>query len=141
MNNNGARSLRQVRRSRSRSKRGVSPVIGVILMVAATIVIAGVVIAMLGGFKAPTASKTVGVITNRINDTAITFTISKIEPVGTTIKYINMTSPITDNTWTTGLTIGSTHTYNNASLKGPAYVVLKATFSDGSSEVVYSSTV
>ena len=56
MNNNRG-SLRQVRRSRSksnsRSKRGVSPVIGVILMVAATIVIAGVVMAMLGGFKAP----------------------------------------------------------------------------------------
>jgi len=36
-----------------RDKRGVSPVIGVILMVAATIVIAAVVIGMLGGFGAP----------------------------------------------------------------------------------------
>jgi flagellin-like protein len=36
-----------------RSKKGVSPVIGVILMVAATIVIAAVVIAMLGGFAPP----------------------------------------------------------------------------------------
>lgn len=36
-------------------KKGVSPVIGVILMVAATIVIAAVVIAMLGGFGAPQA--------------------------------------------------------------------------------------
>jgi len=53
MNNNRARSFMQVRssrsNSRSRSKRGVSPVIGVILMVAATIVIAGVVMGMLGG--------------------------------------------------------------------------------------------
>jgi len=36
-----------------KDKKGVSPVIGVILMVAATIVIAAVVIAMLGGFGAP----------------------------------------------------------------------------------------
>ena len=36
-----------------KDKKGVSPVIGVILMVAATIVIAAVVIAMLGGFTAP----------------------------------------------------------------------------------------
>jgi len=36
-----------------RDKKGVSPVIGVILMVAATIVIAAVVIAMLGGFGPP----------------------------------------------------------------------------------------
>jgi len=39
-------------------KKGVSPVIGVILMVAATIVIAAVVIAMLGGFTAPTTPPT-----------------------------------------------------------------------------------
>ena len=62
MNNNRARSFMQVRssrsNSRSRSKRGVSPVIGVILMVAATIVIAGVVMGMLGGFKAPKTAPT-----------------------------------------------------------------------------------
>ncbi len=39
-----------------RGKKGVSPVIGVILMVAATIVIAAVVMAMLGGFTPPTAT-------------------------------------------------------------------------------------
>jgi len=49
----------QIRSSRGRSKRGVSPVIGVILMVAATIVIAGVVMAMLGGFKTPTTTPAV----------------------------------------------------------------------------------
>ena len=37
-------------------EKGVSPVIGVILMVAATIVIAAVVLGMLGGFKAPTTT-------------------------------------------------------------------------------------
>jgi len=62
-NKNRARGFMQVRRSRSnsrsRSKRGVSPVIGVILMVAATIVIAGVVMAMLGGFKTPTTTPAV----------------------------------------------------------------------------------
>jgi len=60
MNNNRARSFMQIHssRSRSRSKRGVSPVIGVILMVAATIVIAGVVMGMLGGFKAPATAPT-----------------------------------------------------------------------------------
>jgi len=43
-------------KDRRRRKKGVSPVIGVILMVAATIVIAAVVLAMLGGFTAPTRS-------------------------------------------------------------------------------------
>ena len=37
-------------------EKGVSPVIGVILMVAATIVVAAVVMAMIGGFTPPTAT-------------------------------------------------------------------------------------
>ncbi|GEM_PF-1468945 len=44
------KSFKHVRRD---SRKGVSPVIGVILMVAATIVIAAVVMAMLGGFGPP----------------------------------------------------------------------------------------
>jgi flagellin-like protein len=43
----------KIRVGKDRRKKGVSPVIGVILMVAATIVIAAVVLAMLGGFTAP----------------------------------------------------------------------------------------
>ena len=42
-------------------EKGVSPVIGVILMVAATIVIAAVVMGMLGGFKAPTTTPVVSI--------------------------------------------------------------------------------
>jgi len=45
-----------VRNHRKMDEKGVSPVIGVILMVAATIVIAAVVLGMLGGFKAPTTT-------------------------------------------------------------------------------------
>jgi len=44
------------RNRRKMDEKGVSPVIGVILMVAATIVIAAVVLGMLGGFKAPTTT-------------------------------------------------------------------------------------
>jgi len=125
-------------------KKGVSPVIGVILMVAATIVIAGVVMAMLGGFKAPASSKVVGVYQNRINTTAITFTVTKIEPAGTVLHAINMTAPIPDDTWndyTNGIGVGQTHTYVSTSLTGPVYVVLRGTFNDGSSEVVFANTI
>jgi len=50
-----------VRNRRKMDERGVSPVIGVILMVAATIVIAAVVMGMLGGFKAPTTTPVVSI--------------------------------------------------------------------------------
>ncbi|RZN37502.1 MAG: type IV pilin [Methanophagales archaeon ANME-1-THS] len=140
---NKAQSFKQVRSSRS--KKGVSPVIGVILMVAATIVIAGVVMAMLGGFKAPASSKVVGVYQNRIDSDTVTFTVTKIEPAGTTISYINMSAPDLSGTeedeWTAPITIGSTHTYDDPALAGPIYVVLRATFNDGSSEVVFANTI
>jgi len=42
-------------------KRGVSPVIGVILMVAATIVIAAVVMGMLDGFSPPKRTYSISV--------------------------------------------------------------------------------
>jgi flagellin-like protein len=126
-------------------KKGVSPVIGVILMVAATIVIAGVVMAMLGGFKAPASSKVVGVYQNRINESAITFTVTKIEPAGTTLTNVTMTAPYEDVTWNNpaGIPIGSTHTYYDATgrLQGPVYVVMKGTFNDGSSEVIFGNTI
>jgi flagellin-like protein len=128
-------------------RKGVSPVIGVILMVAATIVIAGVVMAMLGGFKAPASSKVVGVYQNRINTTAIQFTVTKIEPSGTVLHCVNVTSPsdVTGkdawNDYTDGITVGETYTYVDTKLTGPIYVVLKGTFNDGSSEVVFANTI
>ena len=48
-----------VRNRRKMDEKGVSPVIGVILMVAATIVIAAVVMAMLGGFGPPKRTYTI----------------------------------------------------------------------------------
>ena len=92
MNNNRARSLRQVRSSRS--KRGVSPVIGVILMVAATIVIAGVVMGMLGGFKAPTVAPTVQLSAEASADNTIKFT----HVGGDRVPIADMTVAVTNTT-------------------------------------------
>jgi len=50
-----------VRNRRKMDKRGVSPVIGVILMVAATIVIAAVVMGMLDGFSPPKRTYSISV--------------------------------------------------------------------------------
>jgi len=144
MNNNRARSFMQVRssRSRSRNKRGVSPVIGVILMVAATIVIAGVVMGMLGGFKAPGVSKTVGISTSRINETHVDITLTAIEPAGTDISSINCTAGCSGgNNNVTSPSVGSTWTINTTGSTPPVHVVLTAYFKDGSTQVVFDSKV
>ena len=142
---NRARSFMQVRssrsNSRSRSKRGVSPVIGVILMVAATIVIAGVVMGMLGGFKAPGVSKTVGISTSRINETHVDITLTAIEPAGTVISSINCTAGCTgNNNNVTRPSVGRTWTINTTG-NPPVHVVLTAYFGDGTKQVVFDSKV
>ena len=138
MNNNRARSLRQVRSSRS--KRGVSPVIGVILMVAATIVIAGVVMAMLGGFSAPAASKSVAFTTTRLNTTAVEFTLARVEPPGATISYFNWSGDGTNTgSTTTATSIGSVFTVTTT--KSPAHIVITAKFGDGTTQVVYDRRI
>lgn len=116
--------------------KGVSPVIGVILMVAATIVIAGVVMAMLGGFKAPTPAKTVGVSVSRINSTAVDFTIMSIEPAGTTIDLISVTGA----TGAMGTSVGNVSTLTTTGTP-PVHIVLTATFADNTQQVIYDSRV
>ena len=137
---NRARSFMQVRRSRS--KRGVSPVIGVILMVAATIVIAGVVMGMLGGFGPPKPTKTVMFSTSRINTTYVDLTVTAIEPAGTSIKSLNLSGDVSDGDWVkapTNVTIGKTYTVKNAT--SPAHIVITAEFGDGTKQVVFDSKV
>jgi len=89
---------------------------------------------------APPSAKVVGVYENRVSSTAITFTVTKIEPEGL-IQSIEMTAPVIDDSWTGGLTVGSTHTYVNSALTGPVYVVLKGTFYDGTSEIIFANTI
>lgn len=138
LNKNKARGFKQVR---NRRRRGVSPVIGVILMVAATIVIAAVVMTMLGGFKPATPPKTMGISASRINSTHVDFTITMIEPAGTTISYINATAGVESPLNTTEQTaIGEVWTVKTSGTP-PVHVVLSATFGDGTTQAIYDSRV
>ena len=145
MNKNRARSFMQVRssrsNSRSRSKRGVSPVIGVILMVAATIVIAGVVMGMLGGFGPPKKAYTV-TATATENATGYIYITYNGGPDSAMVDYINVTVDTASdfaNTsspkpgWTTGRA-GTVGANNN-------HVVVSATFTDGTTQVILDTWV
>ena len=132
---NRARSFMQVRSSRS--KRGVSPVIGVILMVAATIVIAGVVMGMLGGFKAPTTTKTIGVSTTRVNSSHVAITITSIPP-GVSIESAGVSVAGNDTVSWDITGVGSTKTVE-ASIG--QHVVVNATFNDGTEQVILDTIV
>jgi len=109
-------------------------------MVAATIVIAGVVMGMLGGFKAPGVSKTVGISTSRINSSYVDITLTAIEPAGTVISSINCTAGCTGNNSVTNLSVGDTWTIKTTG-NPPVHVVLTAYFEDGTTQVVFDSKV
>jgi len=122
-------------------EKGVSPVIGVILMVAATIVIAAVVMGMLGGFKPPTPSKSVGVSATRIDTTRVDFTITSIEPPGTTITalYARNGTGLVNYTDTDGVSVGDIFTvYTTGSSE---HIVINVTFGDGTSQVIFDAKI
>jgi len=138
MNNNRARSLRQVRSSRS--KRGVSPVIGVILMVAATIVIAGVVMAMLGGFSPPHKTYAVSAQATQIEDDIVVTYMGG--PDDDYVASVKITRVGTD---TAGHWINNTGDSYTATGQGTPgkddHVVVVATFDDGSTQVILDTYV
>ena len=139
MNNNRARSFMQVRRSRSRSKRGVSPVIGVILMVAATIVIAGVVMAMLGGFGPVRRTYTVSAAATTSANGSIVYVTYHGGPDAEFVTDINCTINGEDKPMSA--TVGNTTSGTGHPGPGNDHVVVTAKFSDGSSQVILDTYV
>jgi len=129
-----------VRNRRKMDEKGVSPVIGVILMVAATIVIAAVVMGMLGGFKAPASSKAVAISASRVNDTHVDFTLTAIEPAGTNITRIECTAGCAGTLNVSNPKVGSTWTFQTSGTP-PVHVVLTAHFADSTKQVVFDSKV
>lgn len=129
------------------NKKGVSPVIGVILMVAATIVVAAVVLGMLGGFGPPKKSYSVSVSASRMPDGNVSVTFvggpdaSLVSSIRATVTDIDDTS----NSKTDTLTLSSVGDTNMTD-KGPynvtkAHVVAIAAFADGTSQVVLDTFV
>ena len=159
MNNNRARSLRQVRSSRSRSKRGVSPVIGVILMVAATIVIAGVVMAMLGGFGPPAKTYAVTATASlSADDIIVTYVggpdqaevdsliFSGTKSDGSAINWDDTQNGVSgtwvnsSNTITTP-TVGDSVIATDEDTAGRDHVIVMAKFKDGTTQVILDTWV
>jgi len=135
-NKNRARSFMQVRRSRS--KRGVSPVIGVILMVAATIVIAGVVMGMLGGFGPPKTGYVI-TVTAAENATGYIHVVFAGGPDANMVE--SFSCKVDDTDLTLDSTVGSTNSTQGT--KGPNnnHVIVTATYKDGTSAVVLDTWV
>ena len=113
-------------------------------MVAATIVIAAVVMGMLGGFGPPKKAYSVAVSASRTAGGNVTVTFeggpdaSLVTSFSGTITNI---SDQTDETFTLSATVGSTFVSAETYKTNDAHVVVSATFKDGSSQVVLNTYV
>ena len=136
-------------------EKGVSPVIGVILMVAATIVIAAVVMGMLGGFGPPSKAYTINVQASRVDvdgdgfddirvtyiggpDDALLDAISSITIDGTP-QAINTSIFGSVNGDSTDIDIGAYDEFKDFS--GGNHVIVTAAFVDGSVQIVLDTYV
>ncbi len=123
----------------------VSAVVGVILMVAITVIMAAIVASWSSGIKAPTTPTTVGLDISR-NDKNITLVVTTIDPPSAApIPHLNVSYTWYNGTFYTNSTdkfiddadVGNPLTmYTNSSVIKPLIVI--ATFKDGSKKVLYS---
>src|SRR5512136_356362 len=120
----------------------VSPVIGVILMVAITVILAAVIAAFVFGMASGVSkTKTVAATARQSNATACTVTWQGGQDNALVLTYnitfLDHTAP--DFSFQPN-TVGLTNTYNLCT-GGQDHVVVTAAFTDGSSQVILDSYV
>jgi flagellin-like protein len=124
---------------------GVSPVIGVILMVAITVVMAAIVSSWSSGVKAPNTPTTVGLDIARDN-TNISVLVTSIDPASSAplqklnISYRNVTAGNTDYTNITNANVGDIVDFNTSNLS-TTRVIITATYKDNSKKVLFNQEV
>ena len=125
-------------------EKGVSPVIGVILMVAATIVIAAVVMSMLGSFSPPKKTYSVAVSASKTSQGKVTLTFIGGPDASLVQSFSGNITDISDSsnneTIKLGSFVGATMTSNNTYDQG-AHVVVYAKFKDSTEQVVLETYV
>jgi len=126
---------------------GVSPVIGVILMIAITVVMAAIVSSWSSGVNAPNTPTTVGLdISRNLNNTVILVTsidpssAAPLQLLNISYQYWNGTSFNPNSTSITNANVGSFTEFdtNNATSKR---VIITATYKDGSKKVLFNQDV
>ena len=133
------------KREIKKDEHAVSPVIGTILMVAITVILASVVGALSFGMCGSMSQMHIVVVTaERLNSTAIDFTYAG-GPSADFVQYLNVTVGEDHVNTTPDMqpAVGSTWTYtaSDTVLSDRNHVIAVATFGDGSAQVVLDTFV
>jgi flagellin-like protein len=134
-----------------KNDEAVSPVIGVILMVAITVILAAVIAAFVFGMAGNISKTKVVAATAQKPDAqhivvtyqggqdantlkSIQWTLSPTTGTSSTLAMSNMATSST-------LVVGTSHTFSNAGFSTKTHVVATAKFSDGSQQVILDNTI
>jgi flagellin-like protein len=125
-----------------KDEEGVSPVIGVILMVAFSIVMAAVVSSWSEGIKAPAVPTTIGLDIIRDGNNVF-LVITSIDPIAASPL------PNVDVTYTDSFSHTNTASFPDVNVgdpikivtNGPVRMIITATYKDNSEKVLYSQEV
>ncbi len=135
---------KKIRREIKKDEHAVSPVIGTILMVAITVMLASIVGALSFGMSGNMSPLHIVVVTaERLNSTSIDFTYAG-GPSANFVQYINVS---VDGTFRnialdSPPAVGSTWTYNSDTvLSDQSHVIAVATFGDGSAQIILDTFV
>jgi len=125
-----------------KADKGVSPIIGVVLMVAFSILMAAVVTSWSEGIKTPAVPTTIGLdITREGNNVLIV--IASIDPIAASpLPNVNVT-------YTDSFSQTNTASFPNVNVgdsikivtNGPVRMIVTATYKDNSKKVLYSQEV
>ena len=135
----------------TRNEDAVSPVIGVILMVAITVILAAVIAAFVFGMAGNISkTKVVAATAQKPDNTHIVVTyqggqdaptLKKIQwtltPTTGTGSSLVMSTPVVAS----ALQVGTSHTFSNPNFGGKTHVVATASFSDGTQQVILDNTI
>ncbi len=136
---------KKIGREIKKDEQAVSPVIGTILMVAITVMLASIVGALSFGISSSMSQMYIVVVTaDRLNSTAIDFTYAG-GPSADFVQYLNVSVDgiFQDMTMASPPAVGSTWTYHNPDTAPSSrnHVIAVATFGDGSAQVVLDTFV
>lgn len=132
-----------------KNDEGISPVIGVILMVAITVLMAAVVSTWSNGVKSPATPPSVGLDITRTS-THVSIVVASIDPItAAPLPSINVSYQYWDNTLSTfRTTTDSKANLNVGDLieidtnnPSPKRIIITATYKDNSKKVLYSQEV
>jgi archaeal type IV pilus assembly protein PilA len=118
----------------------VSPVIGVILMVAVTVILAAVIAAFVFGMGSNVSKTKIVAATAQQSDATSGYVTYQGGQDAAQVTYLGVTAPgVTANT-SMGITVGST--YALTALSGAKdHVVVQAVFSDGGQQVILDTYI